>query len=160
MPTAIVTGASRGLGLALARALAERGWRLVIDAREGGTLNEVATELSAKTDVVALAGDVADPEHRAALVAAAGRVDLLVNNASVLGPSPQPGLAEYPLDVLEHVYRVNVFAPLALVQLTRAPRVINISSDAGVEAYEGWGGYCSSKAALDHLTAILAAEHA
>jgi NAD(P)-dependent dehydrogenase (short-subunit alcohol dehydrogenase family) len=160
MPTAIVTGASRGLGLALARALAERGWGLVIDARDRGPLNEVAAELAQTTDVVALAGDVADPLHREALVAAAGEVDLLVNNASVLGPSPQPALAEYPLDVLEHVYRVNVLAPLALVQLTRAPRVINISSDAGVEAYEGWGGYGSSKAALDHLTAILAAEHA
>jgi NAD(P)-dependent dehydrogenase (short-subunit alcohol dehydrogenase family) len=159
MPTAIVTGASRGLGLALARALAERGWRLVIDARDRGPLDEVATELAQTTDVVALAGDVADPQHREALVAAAGDVDLLVNNASVLGPSPQPGLADYPLDVLEHVYRVNVLAPLALVQLTRAPRVINVSSDAGAEAYEGWGGYGSSKAALDHLTAILAAEH-
>src|SRR3954466_2767372 len=155
MPTAIVTGASRGLGLALARALAERGWRLVIDAREGGTLNEVATELNA----IAIAGDVSAPEHRAALVAAAGpRVDLLVNNASVLGPSPQPSLADYPLDTLEHVYRVNVLAPLALIQLAAAPRVLNVSSDAAVEAYEGWGGYGSAKAALDHLTAILAAE--
>ena len=121
MPTAIVTGASRGLGLALARALAERGWRLVIDARDAGPLNEAATELARTTNVAALAGDVADPEHRAALVAAAGGpVDLLVNNASVLGPSPQPALADYPLDTLEHVYRVNVLAPLALIQL--APR--------------------------------------
>src|SRR3954462_8336745 len=160
MPTAIVTGASRGLGLALARALAERGWRLVIDAREGGTLNDVAAELSAKTDVAALAGDVSDPEHRAALIAAAGHVDLLVNNASVLGPSPQPNLADYPLDTLEHVYRVNVLAPLALIQLAAPGRVLNVSSDAAVEAYEGWGGYGSSKAALDHLTAILAAENA
>jgi NAD(P)-dependent dehydrogenase (short-subunit alcohol dehydrogenase family) len=159
MPTAIVTGASRGLGLALARALAERGWGLVIDARDRAPLDEVATELARSTDVVALAGDVADPLHREALAAAAGDVELLVNNASVLGPSPQPALADYPLDVLERVYRVNVLAPLALVQLTRAPRVINVSSDAGVEAYEGWGGYGSSKAALDHLTAILAAEH-
>ena len=86
-------------------------------------------------------------------------MDLLVNNASVLGPSPQPRLADYPLDTLEHVYRVNVVAPLALIQLAGAPKVINVSSDAGVEAYEGWGGYGSSKAALDHLTAILAAEH-
>ena len=106
MPTAIVTGASRGLGLALARALAERGWRLVIDAREAGPLNAVATELALHTDVAALAGDVTDPEHRAALVAAAGGpVDLLVNNASLLGPSPQPALADYPLDTLEQVYR-------------------------------------------------------
>jgi NAD(P)-dependent dehydrogenase (short-subunit alcohol dehydrogenase family) len=159
MPTAIVTGASRGLGLALARALAERGWRLIIDAREAGPLDAAATELAQTTDVVALPGDVADPRHRAELVAAAGTVDLLVNNASVLGPSPQPRLADYPLDTLEHVYRVNVLAPLALIQLANPPRVINVSSDAGVEAYEGWGGYGSSKAALDHLTAILAAEH-
>ena len=160
MPTAIVTGASRGLGLALARALAERGWRLVIDAREPGPLNEVATELALTTNVAALPGDVADPEHRAALVAAAGgRIDLLVNNASILGPSPQPALADYPLDTLEHVYRVNVLAPLALIQLTDAARVLNVSSDAAVEAYEGWGGYGSAKAALDHLTAILAAEN-
>jgi NAD(P)-dependent dehydrogenase (short-subunit alcohol dehydrogenase family) len=110
------------------------------------------------TNVVALPGDVADPVHRTELVAAAGTVDLLVNNASVLGPSPQPKLADYPLDTLERVYRVNVLAPLALVQLAGPPRVINLSSDAAVEAYEGWGGYGSSKAALDHLTAILAAE--
>ena len=117
MPTAIVTGASRGLGRALATALAERGWRLVIDAREAGTLDEAATALSTLTDVAALPGDVADPEHRADLIAAAGGpVDLLVNNASVLGPSPQPALTDYPLETLEHVYRVNVFAPLALIQ--------------------------------------------
>jgi NAD(P)-dependent dehydrogenase (short-subunit alcohol dehydrogenase family) len=165
MPTAIVTGASRGLGLALARALAERRWRLVIDAREAGTLSEVATELALSTDVAALAGDVSDPEHRASLIAAAGnRIDLLVNNASVLGPSPQPALADYPLDALEHVYRVNVLAPLALVQLALpllgpTARIVNLSSDAAVEPYEGWGGYGSAKAALDHLTAILAVEH-
>ena len=165
MPTAIVTGASRGLGLALARALAERRWRLVIDAREAGTLNEAATELAQLTSVAALAGDVGDPEHRASLIAAAGpRIDLLINNASVLGPSPQPALADYPLDVLEHVYRVNVIAPLALAQLAipRLPeggRIVNVTSDAAVEPYPGWGGYGSSKAALEQLTAILAAEH-
>jgi NAD(P)-dependent dehydrogenase (short-subunit alcohol dehydrogenase family) len=158
MSTAIVTGASRGLGLALARALAERGWRLVIDAREREPLHAVAAELAQHTDVVALAGDVADPLHREALVAAAGAVDLLVNNASVLGPSPQPALAEYPLEALERVYRVNVFAPLALIQAARARTTLNVTSDASVEAYEGWGGYGSAKAALDHLTAILAAE--
>jgi NAD(P)-dependent dehydrogenase (short-subunit alcohol dehydrogenase family) len=158
MPTAIVTGASRGLGLALARALAERGWRLVIDAREEAPLRAVSEELGA----VAIPGDVADAEHRESLVAAAGPVDLLVNNASVLGPSPQPPLAGYPLDVLEHVYRVNVLAPLGLFQLAAfAPgaRVINVTSDAGAEAYEGWGGYGSSKAALEQLSAILAVEH-
>jgi NAD(P)-dependent dehydrogenase (short-subunit alcohol dehydrogenase family) len=158
MPTAIVTGASRGLGLALARALAERSWRLVIDAREEAPLRTAAEELGA----IAIPGDVADAAHREALVAAAGPVDLLVNNASVLGPSPQPPLADYPLDVLEHVYRVNVLAPLALFQLASfAPgaRVINVTSDAGSEAYEGWGGYGSSKAALEQLSAILAIEH-
>ncbi len=164
MPTAIVTGASRGLGLALARALAERGWRLVIDAREAGPLQDAAAQLARSTDVAALSGDVADPEHRDALLAAAGGpVDLLVNNASVLGPSPQPYLADYPLDALERVYRVNVLAPLGLIQralpqLPAGARIVNVSSDAAVEPYEGWGGYGSSKAALDQLTAILAVE--
>ena len=162
MPTAIVTGASRGLGLALSRALAERGWRLVIDAREAGPLEAAAAGLAGAT---ALPGDVGDPGHRRALVEAAGeRIDLLVNNASLLGPSPQPALADYPLDVLEAVYRVNVIAPLALIQLalTRLAddaRIVNVTSDAAVEPYEGWGGYGSSKAALEQLTAILAAEH-
>jgi NAD(P)-dependent dehydrogenase (short-subunit alcohol dehydrogenase family) len=162
MPTAIVTGASRGLGLALARALAGRGWRLVVDAREAAPLETAAAELP---EVTALSGDVADPAHRRALVEAAGeRIDLLVNNASLLGPSPQPALADYPLDVLESVYRVNVIAPLALVQLALprladGARIVNVTSDAAVEPYEGWGGYGSSKAALEQLTAILAAEH-
>jgi NAD(P)-dependent dehydrogenase (short-subunit alcohol dehydrogenase family) len=165
MPTAVITGASRGLGLALARALAERGWRLVIDARGADALEAARAELAALTDVTALTGDVADDSHRRALVEAAGdRIDALVNNASVLGPSPQPPLATYPLDVLDEVYRVNALAPLALVQLAlpRMPdgaRIVNVTSDAAVEAYEGWGGYGSSKAALDQLTAILAAEH-
>jgi NAD(P)-dependent dehydrogenase (short-subunit alcohol dehydrogenase family) len=164
MPTAIVTGASRGLGLALARALAERRWRLVVDAREPVALQAAAAELARHTDVAALTGDVADAEHRRALLAAAGGpVDLLVNNASVLGPSPQPLLADYPLEVLEQVYRVNVLAPLALIQLAlpRLPagaRIVNVTSDASVEPYEGWGGYGSAKAALDHLSAILAVE--
>jgi NAD(P)-dependent dehydrogenase (short-subunit alcohol dehydrogenase family) len=159
--TAIITGASRGLGLALARALAERGWRLVIDARE---LRAVPGELSGG-EVVALAGDVTDESHRRALVeAAGGRVDLLVNNASALGPSPLPGLAEHPLAELERVYRVNVLAPLRLIQLAvplmpSGARILNVSSDAAVEAYEGWGGYGSSKAALDQLSRVLAAEH-
>jgi NAD(P)-dependent dehydrogenase (short-subunit alcohol dehydrogenase family) len=159
MPTAIVTGASRGLGLALARALSERGWRLVIDARVSGPLHEAAAELD---NAIAIPGDVTDPEHRAALIAAAGDdLQLLVNNASVLGPSPQPKLATYPPAALEHVYAVNVFAPLALIQLAlpSRPRIINITSDAAEEPYEGWGGYGSAKAALDHLTAILAVEH-
>src|SRR3989440_501050 len=162
MPVAIVTGASRGLGLALTRALAERGWRVVVDARDPEALERGVAGLEG---VVALAGDVSDAEHRRALVDAAGdRVDLLVNNASLLGPSPQPALADYPLEGLARVYEVNVFAPLALVQLA-LPRlgpgasIVNVTSDAAVEAYEGWGGYGSSKAALEQLTAILAAEH-
>jgi NAD(P)-dependent dehydrogenase (short-subunit alcohol dehydrogenase family) len=163
MPIGIVTGASRGLGLALARALAERGWSLVVDARGEDALAEATEGLG--PGATAIAGDVADPKHRAALVEAAGpSVDLLVNNASLLGPSPQPPLADYPLDVLERVYQVNVFAPLALAQLAipRMPTkaaILNITSDAGAEPYEGWGGYGSSKAALEQLTAILAAEH-
>jgi NAD(P)-dependent dehydrogenase (short-subunit alcohol dehydrogenase family) len=164
MPNAIITGASRGLGLALARALAADGWRLTVDARTAGELERAARELGRSTEVVALAGDVADAAHRQALVSAAGDpIDLLVNNASVLGPSPQPPLAEYPLDVLERVYAVNVLAPLALSQLV-LPRaahgaaIVNISSDAAVEAYPGWGGYGSSKAALDHVSATIAAE--
>ena len=164
MPNAIITGASRGLGLALARALAAEGWRLTIDARTADELERAARELGRTTEVVALAGDVADPAHRQALVSAAGDpIDLLVNNASVLGPSPQPPLATYPLDVLERVYAVNVIAPLALVQLV-LPRaahdatIINITSDAAVEAYPGWGGYGSAKTALDHVSATLAAE--
>jgi NAD(P)-dependent dehydrogenase (short-subunit alcohol dehydrogenase family) len=159
--TAIVTGASRGLGLALARALAERGWRLAIDARGAEQLEAARLSLG---EVVAVPGDVADERHRRELVAAAGEpIDLLVNNASALGPSPLPELAKYPLDALEAVYRVNVLGPLGLVQLAlpRMPaggRIVNVSSDAAVEPYEGWGGYGSSKAALDQLTRVLAAE--
>jgi NAD(P)-dependent dehydrogenase (short-subunit alcohol dehydrogenase family) len=162
MPVGVVTGASRGLGLALARALAGRGWRLVVDARGAEELERACVGLG---DVVAIPGDVADPTHREALVdAAGGPIDLLVNNASVLGPSPQPGLAEYPLDELERVYRVNVFAPLALFQaalpqLAPGACVLNVTSDAAVEAYPGWGGYGSAKAALEQLSAVLAAEH-
>jgi NAD(P)-dependent dehydrogenase (short-subunit alcohol dehydrogenase family) len=165
MPLAIITGSSRGLGLALARALAERRWALVIDARGGAQLERAARELGLLTEVVALAGDVADDWHRGALVEAAGeQVDLLVNNASMLGPSPQPPLVRYPLEVLERVYQVNVLAPIALAQLVlpRMPdsgTIINVSSDAAVESYAGWGGYGSSKAALDQLSAILAEEH-
>jgi NAD(P)-dependent dehydrogenase (short-subunit alcohol dehydrogenase family) len=164
MSTAVITGASRGLGLALARELAARGRRLVIDTRDPGPLEAARAELATRTEVVALAGDVADPEHRRALVAAAGAdLDLLVNNASELGPSPQPELADYPLDVLERVYRVNVLAPLALIQLAlpalgEGARIVNVTSDAAVEPYAGWGGYGSAKAALEQLTAILAAE--
>jgi NAD(P)-dependent dehydrogenase (short-subunit alcohol dehydrogenase family) len=165
MPVGIVTGASRGLGLALARSLAERGWRLVIDARGAAELEREAAELQRLSDVIAVPGDVADDWHRKSLVAAAGSsIDLVVNNASLLGPSPQPRLADYPRAELERVFRVNVFAPLALTQLA-LPRlapgaaIVNVTSDAGVEAYEGWGGYGSAKAALEQLTAVLGAEH-
>jgi NAD(P)-dependent dehydrogenase (short-subunit alcohol dehydrogenase family) len=161
MPTGIVTGASRGLGLALVRALSQRGWRVAVDARDAEALAAATAGLEG---VVAVAGDVSDPEHREALVAAAGEpIDLLVNNASLLGPSPQPALAEYPIDALRRVYEINVLAPLALLQLA-LPRlapgaaILDITSDAGVEPYEGWGGYGSSKAALEQLTAILAVE--
>jgi NAD(P)-dependent dehydrogenase (short-subunit alcohol dehydrogenase family) len=162
MPTGIVTGASRGLGLALGRALSARGWHLVLDARTRGPLEAAWAGVPG---AVTVPGDVSDPDHRRALVeAAGGPIDLLVNNASVLGPSPQPPLDAYPLDVLRRVYEVNVIAPLALVQLALphlAPsaRIIDVTSDAAVEPYEGWGGYGSSKAALDQLSAILAAEH-
>jgi len=165
MSLALITGASRGLGLALARALAARGWALVIDARGAAELERAARELGAVTEVAAIPGDIADPGHRRALVGAAGEtIDLLVNNASVLGPSPQPRLAAYPVDELERVYRVNTIAPLALIQLAlpRIPdggRIINVTSDAAVEPYEGWGGYGSSKAGLDQISAILGAEH-
>ena len=168
MPVAMITGASRGLGLALARALADEGVGLVIDARGGDALDEAARELGARTTVVAVRGDVADASHREALIAAAGRLgglDVLVNNASILGPSPQPALRDYPLDVLDEVLRVNVVAPLALIQAAlpmleaSRGRILDITSDAGVEAYEGWGGYGASKAALEQLSAVLAAEH-
>jgi NAD(P)-dependent dehydrogenase (short-subunit alcohol dehydrogenase family) len=165
MPTALITGASRGLGLALARALIRADWKLVIDARGAADLEAVARELGQLGDVTALPGDVSDPVHRRALVdAAAGRIDLLVNNASTLGPSPQPPLAHYPPGELQRVFRVNVLAPVALIQLALphipdGGTIINVTSDAAVEAYEGWGGYGSAKAALDQVTAILGAEH-
>jgi len=161
MPVGIVTGASRGLGLALTRALVERGWRVVVDARDASSLRAA---WPAAPDAVLVAGDVACAAHRRALVAAAGpSLDLLVNNASALGPSPQPTLADYPLDELRRVYETNVFAPIALVQLAlpslaRAAAIVNVTSDAGVEPYAGWGGYGSSKAALEQASAILAAE--
>ena len=167
MGVGLITGGSRGLGLALARALADRGWRLVVDARGGHELEAATAGLASTTEVVALSGDVGDEAHRRALVDAAGRLgglDLLVNNASVLGPSPQPGLDRYPLDVLARVYDTNVMAPLRLVQLalpllrSSGGRILNVTSDAAVEGYAGWGGYGSSKAALEQLSNVLAAE--
>jgi NAD(P)-dependent dehydrogenase (short-subunit alcohol dehydrogenase family) len=162
VPVGIVTGASRGLGLALTRELASRGWRLIVDARAASSLRDATAGLEGVTSIP---GDMADPDHRLALVEAArGRIDLVVNNASFLGPSPQPRLIHYPLAEFLRVYEVNVLAPLALVQLA-LPRlapgaaIVDVTSDAAVEPYEGWGGYGSSKAALEQLTAILAAEH-
>jgi NAD(P)-dependent dehydrogenase (short-subunit alcohol dehydrogenase family) len=165
-PTALVTGASRGLGAALTEALDRRGWRLVVDGRDPARLAATVAALPRPDLVTAIAGDVADPDHRAALAAAVpGRLDLLVNNASDLGPTPLPRLADLRPEDLERVLAVNTVAPLALLQavlpaLERAGgRVLDISSDAAVEAYEGWGGYGASKAALDQLTAVLAVEH-
>ncbi|MDP8948198.1 MAG: SDR family oxidoreductase [Actinomycetota bacterium] len=165
--TALITGASRGLGLALARKLSGDGWTLIIDARGAKDLEAAREELAELTRVVAIPGDVRSEEHRQALADAArnaGGLDALVNNASILGPSPQPELLDYPLDVVEEVYRANAIAPLALIQAVRhdlkpGARIINVTSDAAVEPYEGWGGYGSSKAALEQLSAILAAEN-
>jgi NAD(P)-dependent dehydrogenase (short-subunit alcohol dehydrogenase family) len=163
-PVALITGASQGLGRALARALAGRGWSVIADARGGAALDEAMRDL---LNVTTLPGDVTDPGHRAQLAAAAGwlgRLDVLVNNASSLGPSPLPHLRGYPLDRLREVYETNVVAPLALFQLLAARlaaahgAVVNISSDASVEGYPGWGGYGSAKAALDQLTNVLGEE--
>ena len=165
MPVALITGGSAGLGLALANSLTERGWNLIIDARRAPELRSAATALG--PTAIALTGDIADPAHRrelAEIAAGFGALDLLVNNASSLGPSPLPALADYPLADLSAVHQVNVVAPLGLIQLTlpllgaASGTIVNISSDAAVEPYPGWGGYGSSKAALDQLTAVLAAE--
>jgi NAD(P)-dependent dehydrogenase (short-subunit alcohol dehydrogenase family) len=160
--TAIVTGGSRGLGLALVRALAEDGWRVVTDGRDPATLAAATAGLAG---VSAVPGDVTDAAHRARLVAAAGDViDLVVNNAGGLGPSPLPPLADYPLDALGELFTVNVVAPLGLIQevlphLPPGAVVVDVTSDASVEGYPGWGGYGATKAALDQLGRVLAAEH-
>lgn len=166
-PTALITGASRGFGRAVALDLARRGWTLIIDARDSNALEAVSRELAQQTRVIPVNGDIADPGHRAELAAAArdlGQLDAVINNASTLGPSPLPALLDYPLPALEEVYRTNVIAPLALLQAIRdrlrpGTRVVNITSDAAVEPYEGWGGYGSSKAALEQVSAVLAAEN-
>ena len=163
---AIITGGSRGLGRALATELARRGWALVVDARRAHELEATATELRALTDVAALAGDVTNPAHRAALVEAAtelGTLSLVVNNASTLGHSPLPRVDAIEPAVLRDVFETNVVAPVALIQaalphLVDGGTIVNVTSDAGAEAYEGWGGYGSSKAALEHLSRVLAAE--
>lgn len=167
MPVALITGASRGLGFTLAQALADRGWDLVVDARGGDALAAAVERMQGGGRLIAIAGDVADPGHRAALVDAArelGGLDALVNNASSLGPSPLPRLADFPLDALDSLFRVNTTAPLALIQLalpqlTAGGRILNVTSDAGVEGYEGWGGYGASKAALEQVSRVLAVEH-
>ena len=164
MPIALITGASKGFGRAVTHALAERGWTMIVDARGAGELRSATQGLA---DLTAIAGDVANPDHRSRLaqaVAGGGRLDLLINNASTLGVSPLPQLADYPLGEMRTVFETNVIAPLALIQLLAEPlidaggTIVNVSSDAAVEAYPGWGGYGSAKAALDQLTNVLGAE--
>ncbi|HSV41383.1 MAG TPA: SDR family oxidoreductase [Nocardioidaceae bacterium] len=161
-PVAVITGASRGLGAALAHHLAQHGWQLVLDAR-----NHYALDQAAPPGATLVPGDVTDPTHRARLVEAAARLggaDALINNASTLGASPLPSLAEIPTEVLDDILFTNVVAPVALTQallpqlLAHQGRILNVTSDAGVEAYETWGGYGASKAALDQVTRVLAAE--
>jgi NAD(P)-dependent dehydrogenase (short-subunit alcohol dehydrogenase family) len=174
-PVAVVTGASRGLGYALARALAGHGYSLVIDARDEGPLRAAAAGLTvhrspaAGTEVVALQGDIADPAHRGALRRAAadlGGPSLLINNAGTLGASPLPALADYPVPALREAFEVNVIAPIALTQLLlpdlrrASGAVLSVTSDAAVEAYAGWGGYGAAKAALEQACNVLAAEEA
>lgn len=163
-PITIVTGVTRGLGKATARALATRGWTVIGDGRDLDDLVAVGEEIEG---LVAVPGDVSDPRHRQELLdtaIASGGLDLLINNASILGPSPQPRLDSYPLNVLRTVFEVNVMAPLALMQAAlpllrrRAGTIVNVVSDAATESYAGWGGYGSSKAALAQMTHILAAE--
>ena len=168
MPVAVITGASAGLGRALSLALARRGWSLVIDARGADRLRAVAEELSELTEVAAIPGDVVLPDHRGQLaraVADHGRLDLLVNNASTLGPTPLHVLVDLEPADLSEILRIDAIAPLALIQLLLPAvtasdgLIVNISSDAAVSAYQGWGGYGAAKAALDHLTGTLAAEN-
>ncbi len=166
-PTALVTGASRGFGHALTAALLRRGWHVVVNARDADRLSRSVAALPHPTAVTAVPGDVVEDEHRLELaraVAARGRLDLLVHNASVLGPSPLVPLAVHPLPELLEVFEVNALAPIALTQLVlpalRATRgrVVHVSSDAAVEAYAGWGVYGAAKAALDHAARVLAVE--
>jgi NAD(P)-dependent dehydrogenase (short-subunit alcohol dehydrogenase family) len=166
MPHALITGASLGLGRALAFELARRGWDLTIDARHAEPLATTARALSELTSVRAIVGDVGDPQHRQELVAAVagvGKLDLVVNNASDLGGSPLPKLRDLEPNAYEQLLRTNVVAPQQLIRtvlpyLQPPAVIINVSSDAGVDHYETWGGYGSSKAALDHQTLTWAAE--
>jgi NAD(P)-dependent dehydrogenase (short-subunit alcohol dehydrogenase family) len=167
-PTAVITGASRGLGRALAHGLADRGWTLIIDARDRVALARAADALAARTQVIALPGDVTDPAHRARLrtaVDARGRLDLLVNNAGALGPSPLPALVDVDEEALIAVHRTNAIAPLLLFATVRSAltaaggTVMNITSDAATGPWPGWGVYGASKAALEQFTRVLGAEH-
>ena len=167
MKKALITGASRGLGRALAAGLAEAGYALVVDARNGEALRAAASDIRAGlpgADVTAVPGDITDPEHRSVLRAAAGEIDLLVNNAGTLGAAPLPAMADYPPDELRAAFEANVIAPVALIQLflpalrERGGAVLNITSDAAVEPYAGWGGYGAAKAALEQASNVLAAE--
>ena len=168
-PVTLITGASKGLGAEIARQLAERGHRLMLTARRVEPLQVLADELAAQTDVLALPGDVADAAHLRRLVSTGlerfGRIDVLINNASTVGVSPMPTLTAYPLDTLTDLFRTNTIAPLHLIQATLPDMlsrgtgiIVNISSDAAVQAYPTWGGYGMSKAALEHLSRVLAAE--
>jgi NAD(P)-dependent dehydrogenase (short-subunit alcohol dehydrogenase family) len=168
-PVALITGASRGLGLEVAHLFAEKDMPLIITARDQEPLQEAADELGRLTPVLAIAGDVADDSHARRLVSEGmqrfGRIDVLLNNASSIGLSPMPALESLPLDQFSEVLAVNVVAPLRLVQLVLpqmrqrgAGVIINVSSDAAVNAYAGWGGYGASKAALEQLSRVLAAE--
>ena len=166
---AIVTGGSRGLGKALARELLMRGLHVIIDGRDPVALESARAELGVFGNVVAIAGDVSDAAHAHSLVAAAndlGRLDLLVNNASTLGAVPLPRIDQLAPDTFNELFAVNVYAPIHLIQhalrLMRRSRdvatIVNITSDAGVEAYPTWGGYGATKAALEHFSRVLAAE--
>jgi NAD(P)-dependent dehydrogenase (short-subunit alcohol dehydrogenase family) len=166
-PVAVITGASRGLGLALAEGLLADGYRIIVDARDGDALRAAMASLDTPAAMTVIPGDVADPAHRAALARAAGELggaDLLVNNAGTLGASPLPALADYPVEDLRTSFEVNVIAPIALTQLLlpslreRGGAVLNVTSDAAVEAYDGWGGYGAAKAALEQASNVLAAE--
>ncbi len=167
MPTAVITGASRGLGAAVTHALAARSWHLIVDARDGAALQRMVGDLPHGGSVVAIAGDVRDPDHQRAIRTAVnerGELDLLLNNASSLGPSPRPTIATTPIEAARQVLEVNTLAPLALTRQLLEPLrttdgvMVNVTSDVALEALPGWGVYSASKAALEQLTAVLAEE--
>lgn len=166
--TALITGASKGFGLAIAEALAQRGWKLIINARNAEHLLKAQRNLEQYTEVVAISGDVRDEIHLLQFAEKLEQLnwtlDLVINNASTLGVAPQPMLLDYPIDAIHQIFHTNVIAPLSLLQkvetfLKPEAKILNISSDAAVNAYENWGGYGASKAALDHLSAIMGKEN-